>query len=885
MLEKKRSIKNFAGSGYVHGKAPVKGNSIKNDIVDAKLSPGEIVIDRETIAEGPKSIVAFVMDELKDHHPDYKTHFDYGGTPTQDPSKAKGIAAGVNHPTPPLSNITNEIKSWFYEGGIAKRPLPMAHGGTVNHDVSPDNTLNHYLPDEGILGGTVYLGSTDELFLFGEYCFDIDKARAMVGKQSNAQIEVSQNWIDKIKIDPDDAMKSKSKNPIFIAQLHTPNGLKPLLIDGNHRMFKAIRKNDKLIAAYVFSPEQTSALFVPKPEGLDHPQYGSMNIAHNYANGGTVQYFFNGGTVDFQPLEQPQKIDFQPAEKQPETSLGDKFQTGLENFGNTISLGYLPQLQASASTGDFSGPEYVKERDANIARMAQESERNPKSAMAGTVGGLVSGSALLPGGPAVKGIAANVGKGALMGAGYAAAQNPGDVAGAVDPLQLSERAENIPKGAAIGGAVGLGAGMIQKGAAMLQNSADAAQEMANTQAVRASGGMLKDFRKLNSKDMVDDVGKFALDNKIVEAGDSVHDVAEKADAFRKQAGQNLSSIYSEAQSAVEANKAARAVDVTPGAPKQIGEAPIDASARGFNPVKSRDEILASVEKSMGDNPDKRTALRTARSYLDQLQETYGDQTLDPKIANNIKTELDKQINYNRNPLTKNPAKEQVFSTMRDYVNKSVANHLEDLGKATGNPDLANKLKDANKAYGYAKQLQNMSEDRVSRETANRMFGLTDTIAAGAGGIAGLAEGAAMGHPVEGGLVGLGAGLVNKAARTYGPSVLAGAANAAVPVLNKTLVPVGNALSKIPTQGLERAAIQGASNNYQSSGGYQKWYADGINNLTNHADNPDDKKMIQGMRSQLLADPRGQQLLMEASTLKPGSKRLNRVLQDIKGLQK
>jgi hypothetical protein len=48
-----------AQGAVVPGRAPVKGDSAKNDVVPAMLSPGEIVIPRSVVAEGPKSISKF----------------------------------------------------------------------------------------------------------------------------------------------------------------------------------------------------------------------------------------------------------------------------------------------------------------------------------------------------------------------------------------------------------------------------------------------------------------------------------------------------------------------------------------------------------------------------------------------------------------------------------------------------------------------------------------------------------------------------------------------------------------------------------------------------------------------------------------------------------
>ena len=56
----------FEAGGHVPGKAPVDGNSLKNDVVDAKLSPGEVVLPR-TISHDPKKAKKFV-ELLQDGH-------------------------------------------------------------------------------------------------------------------------------------------------------------------------------------------------------------------------------------------------------------------------------------------------------------------------------------------------------------------------------------------------------------------------------------------------------------------------------------------------------------------------------------------------------------------------------------------------------------------------------------------------------------------------------------------------------------------------------------------------------------------------------------------------------------------------------------------------
>lgn len=55
----------FASGGKIPGQAPVAGDSPQNDIVHAKLSPGELVIPRSVVEGGPKAILAFAQQVLE----------------------------------------------------------------------------------------------------------------------------------------------------------------------------------------------------------------------------------------------------------------------------------------------------------------------------------------------------------------------------------------------------------------------------------------------------------------------------------------------------------------------------------------------------------------------------------------------------------------------------------------------------------------------------------------------------------------------------------------------------------------------------------------------------------------------------------------------------
>lgn len=65
--EKQPHVEDYRSGGQVPGVAPVKGDSPKNDIVPAKLSPGEVVLPRSVVAH-PQAIPNFV-DKAVTHNP------------------------------------------------------------------------------------------------------------------------------------------------------------------------------------------------------------------------------------------------------------------------------------------------------------------------------------------------------------------------------------------------------------------------------------------------------------------------------------------------------------------------------------------------------------------------------------------------------------------------------------------------------------------------------------------------------------------------------------------------------------------------------------------------------------------------------------------------
>lgn len=582
--------------------------------------------------------------------------------------------------------------------------------------------------------------------------------------------------------------------------------------------------------AAVFNPNQirsVNASFDPRFKDSSNLLAGTLGV--NPAQSGAAQIAKAGGNMaqsgtSFNPDQylsektgggSPQGFDPDSYLKEKtgaaleKPSVYSKGQTALEHGANAAAFGYLPQLQAAAAprlekaynaiTGndtdeklkaqgfDIKGPDdtYLSRRDTNVKRLQAEQEENPKSALAGTAAGALTSAIATP---VPGGAASGLGRALLKGAGYGAAQgalsNPGDVEGEINPTQLPERGKNALTGAAVGG-VATGVAQGAKGLlGALSKSGQSAEDFAATKAFKGSGAMLKDFRTAASKNQVKDIGNFMLDNGLIKAGDTFDDVAEKTQAFNKDAGSKLEKVYSSAQKAIESST-----------PEE--KAAIESAS--FNPVKDKDAILSAISDKLKNAEGKRAAINRVSNYLDELAVEHGDKALDPKTVNDVKGAMDDVINYSRNPLTKQPNDEKAFQIARRAVSQKIDDSIEQIGSVTGE-DTLKALKDANKDYGYSAQIKNIAKDRMNRENANRMFGLTDTIAGTAGAAAGGAAGALIGgdskHTLEGAGLGLLAGVGNKLGRTYGPGIQAGAARTIAPALGYTAEPVGRALSPL-----------------------------------------------------------------------------------------
>lgn len=139
----------------------------------------------------------------------------------------------------------------------------------------------HFQENHDTVGGTVKTGKagsesdgepSSERFIFGPMTFDIDQARKIGGKEANATVKVSPDWSHQINVDTKAALESNSDNPVMVAQVPTTNGIEQLLIDGHHRMHRAMHEGKEELPAHIFSPEETMKIVQTHPDLMSKMQ-------------------------------------------------------------------------------------------------------------------------------------------------------------------------------------------------------------------------------------------------------------------------------------------------------------------------------------------------------------------------------------------------------------------------------------------------------------------------------------------------------------------------------------------------------------------------------------------------------------------------------------
>ena len=620
-------------------------------------------------------------------------------------------------------------------------------------------------------------------------------------------------------------------------------------------------------------------------------------------------------------------------------------EAALEWFMQGATSGYLPHLQAlgeplidrlsglfdlkaqagadvrqedPAPWGQMNplSPEYLEARDEGLAKLRQLEEEHPRSARVGHVAGI---AASLPASGKLIGSAARVARpiatrgteivkralpltkatqaapiateavpraasreanrrAARQGLGLGATEgfliNPGDVEGRLDLLQLGERSIQSGLGA-VGGTIGGYAsrkipGSIARTRRFLQDESD-------KWALKSAGAMLKEFRLVAKRGNIRELGDFMRD-RILRFGDDVAKVARRSGIIKKRQGRAIGRLYTKAQKEMDNPDILSILSADQRSNLMLS---------GFKPVGQKKEIMEAIGKKLGADPNAASTMSFIDNYLDNVSEAFG-QNVDITDAHVIKQVLQEQINWGK-VAQDLPAKEKAYKALRKFVSDKIDDHFALLDKYLGGKRVK-ELKDANKIFSLATTIEEMSLDKVARESGNRFLSLGDRLAGTAGAGAG-----AVTSGIGGAVAGAGVSLLSKAARKYGSPIATKTLSGV-----ETMLGVGETAQRLAAKSIpkrlrvppkdvpglaSRAAIRHQATDFEEAprkarGGPTRWASVSLDRLVGKIESPELREEIIGSKDELLRNKRIMNLLLLNPKVKPGSKAMKRILNEI-----
>ncbi len=457
------------------------------------------------------------------------------------------------------------------------------------------------------------------------------------------------------------------------------------------------------------------------------------------------------------PLEQYVKKNMMHADTDPlaayvaknqepkkEESSGRAFS---ESVANAATLGYMPQIYAGTTRGGVklydlikgtnladATPSYTELRDEKLREGESRAKEHPVANLAGTVAGIVGPGMLAPvvrGGTAL----ARIASGAKIGGAYGLLANPGDVEGEVG-AQPTERLKRGALGALTGG---LTQGVLE-GASKVAGSL---KGRAEEKAFKASGAMLKDFRKAEGSEKINELGRLMLDKGMVKPGASYDDIAHAASQVKAESGSKIGDLISE-----------------------LGLQESLAGAKNL----PREKIAGNLRERLIEKSPVEGTESTQKLYETLINKFQsGEENMGIQSANDMRLKVKELINWKRLPTDDIPPKERYYRALYDELKGGLEGQTDEVASMVGKSSDYRGLKSE---YGGSKTIEKIATDRALREKANRFFSPSDYLSGGLGAAGGFASGGDIESKLKNAAVGASIGLANKAARSYGPGLQA-----------------------------------------------------------------------------------------------------------------
>jgi len=294
--------------------------------------------------------------------------------------------------------------------------------------------------------------------------------------------------------------------------------------------------------------------------------------------------------------------------------------------------------------------------------------------------------------------------GPALGAGMGAIEGLGRSEADLTKGEYLKAAKDTGTGAVIGATTGYAGNLLGKGVSKLLGSKavkEAAEETAaglaataEVQAAKALGADKVAIQKMG-EDKVRQVGRQALDEKVVTPLASNKTMAARNIALKESGGSKMGEVYKE-------------ID--------------DASASTFNPLKTANKI----DTELGDfyrSPINRGETKQLDNMLESVS-MRGSQDIPLSEAQLLKEELGKAANW-KNKLNVSE-KEKMAREAYHITSSGIDDAVEAGSKTLNNPELLAKLQAGKKLYGNAVASEKLLSKQLAKK-GNNALGLTDNI--------------------------------------------------------------------------------------------------------------------------------------------------------------
>lgn len=226
---------------------------------------------------------------------------------------------------------------------------------------------------------------------------------------------------------------------------------------------------------------------------------------------------------------------------------------------------------------------------------------------------------------------------------------------------------------------------------------------AERMAARALGAERGTIKKLGA-DRVQEVGRYALDEGLLQPFSNTDDVIAANLAAQQRGGQMMSDVY-----------------------KQIDE----AGASTFDPLS----VAAKVDEELGSfyrDPLNKGVTNQLENTIESIL-MRGNKPIPLSEAQALKETLGKASNWQNKLVISD--KEQLARQAYGIVNKAIDDAVESGAQAIGTDNILKNLQKGKQLFGASKTAEELLTNKLAREQGNKLIGLTDWGVLGAGGAA------------------------------------------------------------------------------------------------------------------------------------------------------